>query len=1059
MANIALVAEVTCRHVHEAADPCAFIQAHCSDIEGIVNYLELYYCHVPQLRSLCLLAIAYWLVFLFTWAGISASDYFSPNLATLSKYFRIPDSLAGVTLLAVGNGAPDLFSTFSAIRSGSGALALGQLVGAAAFITSIVAGSMLTLYPFRVAIIPFIREVSFFAITMLTVTWIAWDRRVTLWEGAVLISFYALYVVVVFGSTLWERRQLAREKLETAARAEYTEWVQSVTEEEPFQHRQPSTHLAPESEQRASLLSPPMDHHHQRRRFQSDQGPPLIRISQESAGSTGGRSDMTSRLSSDYSASSRTRRLMHGTEASPPEDFIQPNAWTHRKSLLTAIEFRDFLQTMPQAFHPESTQPRHQSTTLIPGHLSTRTDLSQGPTSPDSVTTAHPTAYRKPRSSTYNTFSGYSRHLWEHLAGHSSVSRSLEDESHGLDVRSHTDASSAIDSSRASIDDELHPNVITGATLASETDHQATIDSKYFSSSQPFTSQMDQSFGASTRPDVPRVVVEASTPIDPTHSRSFARLNEYSTIADDSNQAPLTPSSGAQLAAPGLQSSAASSSPTSPSAQSSVPQGLTLAIPSRPSALSLQSIESSLFPALSPRSMDVSQDLDPTGEFLAPPQSRGTSRRTSGESYFHRRSTQASAVSSSSPSPANATASRALFGRSLREDPGAPFTLVESGMQQRTQGLESQPPPFPTRLQPMDKLRRTLYLVACHCVPTIRSWGVAHRSHRIFIVFTGPIIFLLNMTVPISHYAAHSDRESDYDIYSETELIHPRDGASSTSSEVDEGLGHSRAATVEYEVEEFYLRNYPEHQFTRLNERAKRLIIVARCFIIPVFIAAAFQQIFDLASQRLLYASIFVGALAAANVMCLFFPVHSWLQQWRQTMHHRFQGMGRAVDYQRLATHDPAASTGSLLLPDPDHHSLHTAIFKDALVWVYTSPALQALFPACVGFVSGISWVYLVADEIVAILQSLGVILNISDGILGLTVLALGNSLGDYMTNLTIAKMGLPAMALSACFGGPMLNILLGLGIAATTITSTRHSDYNLPVSNTLFVSCMGVIV
>ncbi|KAJ1960567.1 hypothetical protein H4R35_007534, partial [Dimargaris xerosporica] len=357
MVNAALVVEVACRHVHEAADPCAFIQAHCSDISGVINYLELYYCHVPQFRSLYLLAIAYWLAFLFTWAGISASDYFSPNLTTLSRYFRIPDSLAGVTLLAVGNGAPDLFSTFSAIRSGSGALALGQLVGAAAFITSIVAGSMLTLYPFRVAIVPFIREVSFFAITMLTVTWIAWDRRVTLWEGATLISFYALYVVVVFGSTLWERRQLAREKLETAARAEYTEWVQSITEE-PAQHRQPSAYLTQATEQRAPLLSPPIGHHHQRRRFQSEQGPPVIRISQESEDSTGGHSEIASRLSSDRSASLRARRLMQGSETPPSEDIIQPNAWTHRKSLLTAIEFRDFLQTMPQASRPEYTQSR-----------------------------------------------------------------------------------------------------------------------------------------------------------------------------------------------------------------------------------------------------------------------------------------------------------------------------------------------------------------------------------------------------------------------------------------------------------------------------------------------------------------------------------------------------------------------------------------------------------------------------------------------------------------------------------------------------------------------------
>lgn len=33
-----------------------------------------------------------------------------------------------------------------------------------------------------------------------------------------------------------------------------------------------------------------------------------------------------------------------------------------------------------------------------------------------------------------------------------------------------------------------------------------------------------------------------------------------------------------------------------------------------------------------------------------------------------------------------------------------------------------------------------------------------------------------------------------------------------------------------------------------------------------------------------------------------------------------------------------------------------------------------------------------------------------------------GNSLGDFVANVTMAKMGYPLMAMSACFGGPMLS-------------------------------------
>jgi Ca2+/Na+ antiporter len=75
--------------------------------------------------------------------------------------------------------------------------------------------------------------------------------------------------------------------------------------------------------------------------------------------------------------------------------------------------------------------------------------------------------------------------------------------------------------------------------------------------------------------------------------------------------------------------------------------------------------------------------------------------------------------------------------------------------------------------------------------------------------------------------------------------------------------------------------------------------------------------------------------------------------------------------------------------------------------------------------------------------QATGRILGLSDTILGLTVLAFANSVGDLVANLAMARAGMPGMAAAACIGAPLLNLLLGLG-SATFLGNILVSMHNL---------------
>ena len=122
-----------------------------------------------------------------------------------------------------------------------------------------------------------------------------------------------------------------------------------------------------------------------------------------------------------------------------------------------------------------------------------------------------------------------------------------------------------------------------------------------------------------------------------------------------------------------------------------------------------------------------------------------------------------------------------------------------------------------------------------------------------------------------------------------------------------------------------------------------------------------------------------------------------------------------------------------------------------------SDPALQ-VFRCFMGFFVAVVWIMAIADEVVNVLKTFGFIFGLSDGIIGLTIFAVGNSLADFVANISVAAFA-PIMGFSACFGGPMLNMLLGVGISGTYILHTTGTPYySLHFSTTLFVSTIGLL-
>lgn len=55
------------------------------------------------------------------------------------------------------------------------------------------------------------------------------------------------------------------------------------------------------------------------------------------------------------------------------------------------------------------------------------------------------------------------------------------------------------------------------------------------------------------------------------------------------------------------------------------------------------------------------------------------------------------------------------------------------------------------------------------------------------------------------------------------------------------------------------------------------------------------------------------------------------------------------------------------------------------------------------GFIVAVVWIMAIADEVVSVLQTFGLIFGLSDAIIGLTIFAVGNSLADLVANMSVA--------------------------------------------------------
>eukprot|EP00854_Cymbomonas_tetramitiformis_P018958 gene18957-22654_t len=130
--------------------------------------------------------------------GETAEEYFCPVVRKLTTVLDLAPNTAGVTFLALGNGAPDVFASLAAFVNGDGKIGLGAIVSAGSFVTAFVVGSVaVAAAPFQVDIKPYLRDVLFYFVAACCVFAVCFTGTVHAYQSVLFVLYYIFYVIVV----------------------------------------------------------------------------------------------------------------------------------------------------------------------------------------------------------------------------------------------------------------------------------------------------------------------------------------------------------------------------------------------------------------------------------------------------------------------------------------------------------------------------------------------------------------------------------------------------------------------------------------------------------------------------------------------------------------------------------------------------------------------------------------------------------------------------------------------------------------------------------------------
>eukprot|EP00742_Colponemidia_sp_Colp-10_P001746 GILJ01001869.1.p1 GENE.GILJ01001869.1~~GILJ01001869.1.p1 ORF type:complete len:414 (-),score=36.00 GILJ01001869.1:87-1328(-) len=149
--------------------------------------------------SFCFLGIFY----IFCALAIVCDNFFVPSLNVMRKKMGVSESVAGATLMAVGNSAPEISTNILASIQGGiemTELGLGTIIGSGVFDFSMCLGiaCLFATTPVKIRGAPLMRDIFVYLVSVGALIFFFRDSKIDVYESAALLLLYVVYIVLLY---------------------------------------------------------------------------------------------------------------------------------------------------------------------------------------------------------------------------------------------------------------------------------------------------------------------------------------------------------------------------------------------------------------------------------------------------------------------------------------------------------------------------------------------------------------------------------------------------------------------------------------------------------------------------------------------------------------------------------------------------------------------------------------------------------------------------------------------------------------------------------------------